>query len=248
MSGLPDSPDGNQDHRIQAARDWLVRAEKQFADGQEVLAAATIMLAQAELRLMVEGVAGSSVAKTPKPGLRKFRMPRFGRTLIGAAALAACFVFGLFIGQVTGVPGPSLDQPDETQPIIQIAEEATTPAAREPEQEPGVAEPVLDIPDLDEVTEVDEEVFVAEAPPVTRPVYRPRPSLAGESELPETAPEVRQIRNPLPQDPEPELIPDELSVVADVDAASSEGEISTAEVALAAVRFLSERFLEEGTD
>jgi hypothetical protein len=107
---------------------------------------------------------------------------------------------------------------------------------------------VLEPPDLNDVNEVEEEVFVAEAPLVTRPVYRPRPSLAGEPEPSQPTPEARQIHNPLPQDPEPELIPDDPLVVADVDAASSEGEISTAEVALATVRFLSMRFLEEETD
>ena len=42
MSGTYTSPDGKRGQRIQAAHEWLVRAEKQFSDGQDVMAAATL--------------------------------------------------------------------------------------------------------------------------------------------------------------------------------------------------------------
>jgi len=248
MSGLPASPDGNQDQRIQAARDWLNRAEEQFADGQEVLAAATLMLAQAELKLKVEGISGTATVEPPYPGPRRFRMPFIGRSILGAAALAACFLVGMVIGQYGNFSVRDIGQPDEPATVIQIAAGEPTPVTIDPAIESFTEEPEFAAMEPETPVEAVEEVHLAEAPPVPRPVYRPRPVVTSEPEPSETTSPVRQTRNPLPTDTEPDLIPDEPVVVADVDAASSEGEISTAEVALATVRFLSERFLERGTE
>jgi len=100
------SPRGDAQCHIEAARDWLCRAEKQFRTGQSIMGAATLMLAQAEMKLAVEGVGTQvSIPDTdyPKPTLRLNRM---GKTAFTAIAFAACLIFGIFLGHAIN-PYPS---------------------------------------------------------------------------------------------------------------------------------------------
>jgi hypothetical protein len=254
MSGNTSSPHGIQDRRIQAAREWLNRAEAQFASGQDVLAASTLMLAQAELKLAVEKIAGTKATAPVVAGQKKFRLQPIGRSLIGAVALAACFLFGIYIGNVNA-PNANIGVPDEgPAAIVQIAD--AQPVVEAPIVELEDIIPVEESPEMtaiegasiSEETAVPEEEQPVYAPPASRPNYRPHtvrtppPEPAPVSMEPPAPSEI----NPLPEAGEPvEVSYEPPPVVPGVDAVSSEGEVSEAEVALATIRFLSERLLED---
>ncbi len=236
MSGTYTSPDGKRGQRIQAAHEWLVRAEKQFSDGQDVMAAATLMLAQAEMKLIVEGVATDVVKTKPAP-IARVKRPRIaGRTIFAIASLAACFLIGIMLGRVT-VPPVQVEPVGTSSPVIRIAEAEPSPVAPldiGPAliEEGTVGEPVSPEKDI-----VEDEIPVVETPspaPAWRPARRPSPS-------PEPA--------VIPVTEEPELVVVEPpSKPADVDSVSSESRISSAEVALRTIQALSERLLQEATD
>jgi hypothetical protein len=237
MSGTPNFPHGNLGQHLRAARDWLARAEAQFADGQEVLAAATLMLANAELKLMVEGVASGAAAEKHVPRSRVFRIAPLARTLLGAASLAACFVLGMALGRAWTTPS-AIRQPGGTpSAVVQIAQAPQVPEAEA--IEPGVIPEEPSEPLLEGTQEVSEETAAsAETPPAARPAPRTRPP----SQPAEAA---RPVGVPAPESPgaaEPvESPPAEPAVAVETQPPSSE--ISVAEVALRTIQALSQRLL-----
>jgi len=238
MSGTPNSPQGNLGQHLRAARDWLARAEAQFADGQEVLAAATLMLANAELKLLVEGVASGAAAEKYVPRSRVFRIAPLARTLLGAASLAACFAFGMALGRAWTTPS-AIPQPGETlSAVVQIAQAPEIPEAEAIRPEVVAEEPSE--PLLEETQEVGEEaVPVAETPPAPRPAPRTRPqSRPAEAARPVdiSAPELHPEAG-APVEPQP------VEPVEAVEAQPPSSEISIAEVALRTIQALSQRLM-----
>jgi len=247
MIGNNPSMDGNKDRRIQAARDWLNRAENQFDSGQDVLAAATLMLAQAELKLMVEKVAGVSVSTLVEPRPRRFSLLPIGRTLIGAVALAACFLFGLYFGNAYNPTAPSVLPGDSVTHAVQIADAGEAVPLTEPvEVIPAIPTPTIEEPSEavgpEEPSPVEgDHAAPAFEPAPSRPIYRPRPAY---TPIPEPEPVVYEPVLPVAVN----IVDETPGVTAGVDTVSSEGEISEAEVALATIRFLSERLLMEESE
>lgn len=184
MSGKPRTPSGDRDQHIQAARNWLDRAEKQFSDGQSVLASATLMLARAELKLTIEAVTAGVIETVPEKHRTPFRLVPVTRTVVGAAALAACLLLGIAVGWMFSPPPPM--DPETDRGTLQLS--------HVPDQTPAtvaiVDEPLMEIPVEIEPAVSDEEILIAEAstpivapseetpPEITpspAPVYRPRP-------------------------------------------------------------------------
>jgi len=248
MSGNPSSPKGIRNDRIKAAHNWLDRAEQQYASGQDILAVATLMLAQAEMKLMIETASASShVTETvsePIPETKKGLA--VSRNVIAAAAMAACLVVGLVLGQFLNQPAPVQPSGDST-PVINLAGEIPD----QPVQLPYVQ------PDEESQADLQSEVLLAEEtlipeefstpvietitpPPAPRPVYSPRPR-------PEP---VTVAEAPVSDIPEPLATFDEASSdttpqETGVDDTPSGNEISSAEVALRTIQALTERLLLE---
>ena len=235
MSGTPPSPHRDQDVHIRAAREWLARADEQFAAGESVMAAATLMLAQAELRLLVERVASAVPAPLEARAPTPFKFLPLGRTLIGATALAACLILGVFIGRAwtpeVAVPGPT-----------QLAGQAPSGELPvEPMQLPAVqpAEPATPVEEVSAASQ--EETLLAEAPtapsPAPSPPHRavrrpPQQATPSGSETPATVGESKPEEATASHPEEP-------------GTAETAGEerIPAAEVALRTIRALSERLL-----
>ena len=235
MSGNTISPDGNKARHIRAARDWLSRAEAQFSNGQEVLAAATLMLANAELKLLVEDVATGAVTDEPAIRPRPFRLSPLSRTFLGAASLAACLVIGIAFGRML-TPAPTVLPSDTPLPAVQISE---TPERN--------VETVFEIPGTVRIeiprepvaeTAPEESVIVADASP-TQPaptVQRPRPRV---THTPQPAEEVRPSEPPAPEPVESERP----SEVVEPEPSTASHSISAEEVALRTILALSDRLL-----
>ena len=235
MSGNSISPDGNKARHIRAARDWLSRAEAQFNDGQEVLAAATLMLANAELKLLVEDVANVTVADEPVIRPRPFRLSPLSRTLLGAASLAACLVIGIALGRILA-PAPTILPSDTPVQAIQISET--------PERQ---VETVFEIPEIVRIeiplepveeTVPEEPVILADAsPPQPSPaVHRPRP---GVTHTPQPAEDITPSEPPAPEPVESDL-PTE---TVESEPTTVSHSISAEEVALRTIQALSNRLL-----
>ena len=235
MSGNTISPDGNKARHIRAARDWLSRAEAQFSDGQEVLAAATLMLANAELKLLVEDVAIGAVADEPASRPRPFRLSPLSRTLLGAASLAACLVIGITIGRLQA-PAPANLPIDTPASVLQLAET--------PERQ---VETVFEIPGTVRIeiprepvgeTAQEEPVILADAsPPQPAPtVQRPRPRVT------HTSQPVEEVMPSEPPSPEPAAseLPTE---TVEPEPSTASHSISAEEVALRTIQALSDRLL-----
>ncbi len=241
MSGSYTSPHGNQSEHLKAAHDWLARAEQQFASGQEIIAAATLMLAQAEMKLLVEGVASVSPVEKAGAKPRAGRLLPIGRSILAVAGLAACMLIGIAIGRAM-MPQTSLIVPIETPaPVIQISETepvgnltAVSPASTQ-EQTPLVADAG--------VIDQRENTGVPETPKPVTPIRHPSP----------TRPQPVSIHNPEASSPPPEPLAPEPAVsepateTSEVVPAPSERGISAAEVALRTIRALSARLLREDT-
>jgi len=220
---------------FQAARDWLSKAEKELASGQEVMAAAILMLAQAELKLAIEKVAEGARAKPIS--LRKkpvFRSVPIARGLAIAAALAACFALGIYMGRAS-TPGEVIKAPEVEAPLA-IVESA--PQAVQPEE----TNLTLEEEASTLVAEKPEEIAQEEEPSVPR--------------VASVRPRIRRGTEPSPVRtgaPEATFEPvtskaEEIVVVATLEpeAASSmqKPEAAAAEVTLETVRALSERLLQ----
>lgn len=237
MSGNSPTPYGEQNLHIDAARDWLNRAESQLSDGQPILASANLMLAQAELRLLVEGIVSSAsepVAERRKSGITVgFLKPR----LIGAVAMAACLIIGIAIGNIAARTSmPSIDATTPSQSLV-----AEIPGTNEIRQETVVPEIVPEIPEVEIVTEgtagQDEisqqpEILITDASP-SRPrrTYSPRPSpepaiepLPGSASVPEPS-------NVSETEPEPPLM----------TAGFAYDNLNTAELSLRTIRILTDK-------
>jgi len=249
MSGIPITPKGIRESRIQAAHSWLDRAEAQFASGQDVIAAATLMLAQAELKLMVE----SAMAEVPVTTSVLDRAPKIrkkffvSRNALAVASMAACLVIGLVLGQYINNPAPT--QPEGVIPsVVQIADEtpvtleqpATDIAVEEPQQ--GELPGTMLANGPSQPVEITESAIEITAPiPTPRPVYRPRPE-------PEP---VNTII--VPDVPEPiatveETPSDTVPIQTNVADIPSGNEINPAEVALRTIQALSQRLFLNNTN
>ncbi len=248
MSGTPSLPSGDRTRHIRAARDWLRRAEEQFSAGESVLASATLMLAQAELKLIVESVAAGAIETDTTPRPSGFRLARSARLAMGVAAMAACLLLGIYMGRAWA------PQPDgagvDTPAVIQIAEKpevSSEPPADAPEF-PGPEQTVEEIvgPSIEELQEPDDaQVIVAETEPVTPPpsprrtVYAPRPAPAPEEMEPVEVAAPQPVESPpvetteIPEWPKPPR--------AEPD--SDPEEIHPAEVTLRTIQALSDRLL-----
>jgi len=232
MSGIPNPSPRDKRLHIQAARNWLDRAEKQFSDGETVIASATLMLAQAELKLLVEHAIASEPVHTHEHHSRKsgFRFLPISRTLLGAAGLAACMLIGLAIGRVTA--GQTFTEPSFIPGTIQTASEQQSLIHPD---EPAVSS----IEDIESTQTIEaEETLIAMAPPVeTTPVYRPRPSRTA------PAPELEQ---PIAS-PEYMIETTEISTPISVEPSPAEF-ISPAELALKTILALTDRIQSEGAE
>lgn len=192
MSGSSFSPKGKKHQHFNAARDWLDRAESQIESGMDIMAASTLMLAQAELKIMVESIALSQVTEAqPKP--RPSAIPRVSRALLAGAAVAACLVFGMAIGRLT-VPTVDMAPVQLTQAGAILPDSPQIPVADEESAGliPVVDEsiPIVDAPDREAVAGMafpatDDETIdtgiepygppltVSSPPPPREPYYSP---------------------------------------------------------------------------
>jgi len=217
------------------------------------MAAATLMLAQAELKLMVESVTSDVPVTTSvldrAPKIRK----RFviSRNVLTVASMAACLVIGLALGQYINNPAPT--QPTGVIPtIVQTADEipvaleqrATEIAVEEPQQ--GELPGTLLANGPSQPVEIVEPATEITAPiPTPRPVYRPRPvpepsNVVAVEERPEPIATVEEI----PSD----TVPAQANVV-DIPSGNDGNEINPAEVALRTIQALSQRlFLNDTND
>ena len=231
MSGTPHPRSGENAQHILAARDWLRRAEEQFEGGQAVLAAATMMLAQAELKIAVESVAGGIQSAHPKRVSNSFHLVPFTRTIVGAAALAACLIVGMAIGRVSS-PMPPIDTNSIGVQIAQIPQPVTAPAAS-PEELSQVAGTTGAESVLAEST--NPEIPPAEPARTRRPIADHR--------LPEAI-----IGPILPAEPSPGPAPAVLPSLEPPKPVETVVPVKAvfhpAEVALETIRVLSERLLE----
>ena len=100
MSGNPLFSNRDQNLHFQAARDWLNRAESQVSDGQHVMASATLMLASAELKLMIEGLSARVATLAAQPSKSIFTLLKLNPGIVGAIAMAGCLLFGIWVGQM----------------------------------------------------------------------------------------------------------------------------------------------------
>lgn len=234
MSGTPSSPTRDRDVHIRAARDWLARADEQFASGEPVMAAATLMLAQAELKLLVERVASTVPAPAESRPSPSFRLLPFGRTLLGAGALAACLVVGVFLGRAMALsPGSAPAQIAGQAPAEIPAEPVQIPSTHPAET--GPPEEKVSTPPEEEtrLAEVPSEVSAAQSPPRRTVRRQPVHTVSPAAEAPEAVeePKPETVAAPPPEDlqgsPEP----------------VAEDGIAAAEVALRTIQALSQRLL-----
>jgi len=248
MSGIPITPKGIRESRIQAAHNWLYRAEDQFASGQDVMAAATLMLAQAELKLMIE----SAMAEVPATTSVLDRAPKLkkrfavSRNVLAVASMAACLVIGLVLGQYINHPAPT--QPAGVIPtIVQTADEIPVTL------EPPAADIAVEEPQYEELSgtmlangpsqpvEITEPATEITAPiPTPRPVYRPRPEPEPSNII--IVPDVPEPIATVEETPSG-TVPAQTNVV-DIPSGNdgNDGnEINPAEVALRTIQALSQR-------
>ena len=238
MSGSYTSPHGNQSEHLKAAHDWLARAEQEFASGQEIMAAATLMLAQAEMKLLVEGVASVSPVEKAGAKPRAGRLLPIGRSILAVAGLAACMLIGIAIGRAMMPQGSQILPGETSAPVVQISETepvgdltAVSPASTQ--ETPLVADAgVIDQP---------ENTGVPETPQPITPIRHPSPThhQPVSTQNPEAS-------SPLPEPPAPEAaVSKPATETSEVVPAPAERGISAAEVALRTIRALSARLLRE---
>jgi hypothetical protein len=260
MSGTSSPIRGKKSQHFQAARNWLDRAESQIESGMDIMAASTLMLAQAELKLVVESIAsGPAIEETHlKPKI--FRFPKGARNLLGGAAIAACLILGIAIGRMT-LPVNGFVQ---NQNPLQIAQTEINennipdqnPSDNQPITAPTPDESILSVDDNGPealagatLTETGEET--GENPAVTS---TPQP------EAPVSAPPSRPHRTHVANNPvntiatapsetvsEPPSIPDspDIAEILPGESETIHEQISSAEVALRTILALSDRLREE---
>lgn len=149
MSDSSSSPKGKKHLHLQAARNWLDRAESQIESGMDIMAASTLMLAQAELKIMVEKIAVSPVTESTQQKSRPSAIPRVSRALLAGAAVAACLVFGMAIGRMTA-------------PTVEMAPIQLTQAGTIIPDNPQI--PVADEEPAGLIPVVDESILIVDAP------------------------------------------------------------------------------------
>lgn len=230
MRGESHPDPGSRSLHIEAARDWLRRAEEQLAEGESVLAAATLMLAQAEIKLLIEGVAERVAVEVPGTHRGRFQLAPLFRSAAAVAALAACLILGIVVGRVT-TQGPAVSQ-DGGISVSQVPAPVTIqpfPPFGPPAPSQEASEPVL--------AEGPSAVLSAEVPePGPARQYRTRP-VSPQPVLPEPASSFGTLPAPEPavepRPPLPAALPEAPEYV-----------VQPAEVALETVRALNERLAE----
>ncbi|MCX6646271.1 MAG: hypothetical protein NTY09_07935 [bacterium] len=263
MSGTSSPIRGKKSQHFQAARNWLDRAESQIESGMDIMAASTLMLAQAELKLAVESIAsGPAIEETEyKPKILRF--PKVSRNILGGIAIAACLVLGIAIGRIT-LPGNGIIQNQNPMQIAQtgITENITPgqiPSGDQLITEPAPDESVLPIADNGPealagatLTETGEEIsenpVVTSTPQPNVPVYAPpsRPHRTHVTNNPVNT-NLQPVETPSETVSEPPSIPDSPDI-AEILPGESEAiheQISSAEVALRTILALSDRLREE---
>jgi hypothetical protein len=230
MIGTTHSPSGDQGRRIQAAQDWLRRAEDQFDAGQAISATATLMLAQAELKLAIEAVASGVKTSHPVRKSNPFKLAPILRTVATTSALAACLLIGIIAGRISAPnPGPANFAPVGI-PMAQV------PNTGQPEQQFTIPEQ----PDTGAESVASESTGPESAG--TSPSHYRRPNISHQApidavenvKIPEPPSQPSPVISPLPESP----IPVDNYVPAKVF-------VHPAEVALETIRAISERLLEE---
>ena len=230
MSSTPHPPRGDNSRHMQAARNWLDRAEQQFSAGQSTIAAATLMLAQAELKIVVEGVAQATPRPESRPRTNPFRLVPVMRNAMAVASLAACLLMGILLGRAMAPGSPAgIATPGPIQ-IAQVEQPAEAPPAK-------VEQPVANPTEGPTVIEGGPSEVMAAETPAPASTHAPRYShpRTSAAETSEPAP-VEQPEPPVPVIAPPPLEPPEAAPIATA--------ILPSEVALETIRALSERFLE----
>jgi hypothetical protein len=214
------------------------------------MAASTLMLAQAELKIMVESIALSTVTESAQPKSRPSGIPRVSRALLAGAAVAACLVFGMAIGRMTAptvemapvqltqagtiIPdSPQVPVTDEESAgLIPVVDESI-PIVDASDHE-AVAGMVFPAPD-DETIDTGIEPYgpplpVSSAPPPREPYYSP----VTESQPVETPSTVASTLPATPEEPQAAGSHPEETL-------APETVLSSAEVALWTILALSDR-------
>lgn len=259
MSGSSSPRKGKNSRHFQAARDWLNRAESQIDSGMDIMAASTLMLAQAELRLVVESIASGTVVEKPELKPRVLGFPPVSRVLLGGVAVAACLILGMAIGRMT-IPDMGQATGQEPVRIVQAEIPENVTSEQVPVFEPESEIPVVIIDELDDpmVDSGIEAVAGTTFPePVEEPVIWESPPSVPVSAPPVSHQPASDTSVPEETHPQPvETPPDDVSTPPSIedrphaaDAATGEGashgKISSAEVALRTILALSDR-LKEG--
>jgi hypothetical protein len=234
MSGSLQPPIGDRCTHIEAARDWLNRAEEQFAGGDNLLASATLMLAQAELKLMVESVVAGACAPGPRKSDTGFRLARTARTAVGIAALAASLMVGIFLGRVLV---PNTSTPSGTAGPVQIVQgPPVTPAT------PGTPTEQVEVPSTSPGTEEGPTAVMSAELPQPEPANPPRHRRSVLS--PSPAPEPVGATQPSPAAQEPDASAPTSRPHETIQPSPPIPLIHPAELALRTILALSERMLE----
>ena len=257
MSGLLSPGKGKNSQHFQAARDWLDRAESQIESGMDIMAASTLMLAQAELRLAVESIASGTSVAEPEFQPKLVRFPNVSRILLGGVAVAACLVLGLMIGRMT-VPAPGTSTVQTPVQIVQAEHVENQPELIPPGLEPDefiesisetTAQPTGNgleaiagatlSPTGEEITEMPVEVAAPPTTPVNVPRQPSRTNAQVNIDLPPAETPSETVSLPSSDEAGGEVVgvmPGEHGATPD--------KISSAEVALRTILALSDRFLE----
>ena len=148
MSGTSRPRSGDNGLHFKAARIWLDRAEKQFSSGESVIAAATLMLAQAELKIIVEEVASGAVKPQPVKRGNPFRLAPVARDVVTITALAACLMIGIFVGRAYAPIAPWVITEPTPIAIAQAPSEIpNSPAVTQTQPVEPVETPTVESPD-----------------------------------------------------------------------------------------------------
>ncbi|HEX9744914.1 MAG TPA: hypothetical protein VGB30_05755 [bacterium] len=245
MSGNPRPLSRDINVHLVAARDWIGRAEKQFSDGQGILASSTLLLAQAELKIVVERTA-LTVAPMRKESKTAKKAVLPIRQLVTVGAMAACLVIGLALGKFT-VVAPAVEIPDSVNQSM-LAENTSVPEAG---NDTGSIPNFSILPELTNDISNEDPILLAGADPSAEtPVTNDHPAFTNTVYSPPAVSRVPDTMEPV------DTAADEPAVIItadEPDMASTEhvrgGEkVDSDKISLNVVRSLSERILGEHTE
>lgn len=236
MSGQHTSHFGRSSLHLEAARDWLARAEQKLTAGESVMAVADLMLAQAEIKLLVEHTSRGKRRSVQTSRGPAFRIAPVARKTAYIGALAACLIFGMILGRLV-LP---VHQPDaeEISPVPIASSE-------EPRQYPLMAseQPVLEETGPTNVSSGEWNAgneAIPEAPKPVKMAKKPARPVPKHGEIEKPADEVSFGPSPVSASVELPVVP-----VMEPGTDLSKTVIHTAEIALETIRAMSERFNKE---